>query len=322
MLHGTYPFMLLKNTTANPIFSGLLAAGFLLLPLRYPLLTPLQILVPLPILLLAIRQGGKAGWQAVAIPLLGALWLGGGLLFPTMVFLLFVGPPLLLARLLRHGWKPSQCALVAFLIGNAVLIGTLLWTTLRGVDLPGQLAHGMHRLKEEMFVSLSTTQELDALTVAGLHHSLDALIALISLLFPALLMTSWFLIQVGNLLLARTLVLRGAGTWIAPENLTLLRLPFPLVWAVIIMGLLALLTQGTLYHVSVNLGLFLSVPYFFQGLAIIQKAFERYRVGGFVRGMALAALFFWTGMIFLVFLLGLFDTWIDFRHRFLENKEG
>ena len=316
------PVMVLNKITANPVSAGLLAAGFLFLPLGYPLLTPVQVLAPLPLLLVALRRGNRAGWQALAILVLFALLIGDGILFPTMVFLLFAAFPLLAAWLLRSGWKVSQCALAAFLIGNIILVGILAWAMLVGVDLPTHLASGMHTLKEELLSSLSTAQGLDAFTLAEFHNSLEKLIALISLLFPALLLTSWFLIQVANLLIARSFINRWGENRIVSENLTALRLPFSLVWAMIMMGLLALLTQGTPHHIGVNMGLFLAVPYFFQGLAIIQQAFQRYRVGGFVRGAVLATLFFWAGMVLLVFLLGLFDTWIDFRHRFLDNKEG
>ena len=314
--------MVLKKITANPVSAGLLATGLLLLPLGYPLLTPIQVMVPLPLLLVALRSGIKAGWQAVATLVICGMLVGDGIVFPTMVSFLFAAFPLLAAWLLRSGWKTSQCALAAFLIGNAILISVLVWAMLKGLDLPAQLATGMNALKEELLTSLAASKGLDALTMAEFHHSLEKLIALVSLLFPAFLLTSWFLIQVGNLLMARALINRWEEKWIAPENLTTLRLPFSLVWAVIMMGLLALFTQGSLFHAGVNLGMFLAVPYLFQGLAIIQQAFYKYNIGGFTRGAILATLFFWTGMVLLVFLLGLFDTWIDFRRRFLDNNEG
>ena len=314
--------MFLNKMTTNPVVAGLLASGLLLLPLEYPLTTPIQVVAPLPLLLVALRLGSLAGWQAVAIPLICALFLGDGILFPTLVFLLFAGFPLLAAWLLRSGWKTSHCASVAFIIGLLVLSGIVLWSLLTGTNLPAELATGMNTFKEELLKSLTDAQGLDPLTLTEFQRSLDKLIALISLLFPALLLTSWFLIQVGNLLIARSLVKRWGDSWIVPESLTQVRLPFSLVWAVILMGLLAIYGQGALHHTGANLGLFLSVPYFFQGLAIIQQAFQHYKVGSFARGAVFFILFFWTGMVILVFLLGLFDTWVDFRHRFLDHKEG
>ncbi len=312
---------MLNKITTHAALAGLLSTGLLLLPLWLPLLTPIQGIMPLPILLLALRSGPQAGWQAVALPLVAAWMVGGGVAFPLMVFLLFVSFPLLAAWLLRAGWRTSQCALVAFLIGNLVLLGILGWATLGGVDLPVQLAHEMNLLKEEVLTAL-TTQGVGAVALAEFRHSLDQLIALVSLLLPAMVLTGWFLIQTGNLLAARSLLHRWGGPPLAEENLTEMRLPFALVWAVIAMGLLAMFAHGALRYLGINWGIFLAIPYFFQGLAIIQRAFQWYAVRGLVRGVVLTALFFWTGMVLIVLLIGLFDTWIDFRLRFFYNKEG
>ena len=314
--------MALNKITANPIMAGLVATGFLLVPLGIPLLAPLQLAIPLPLLLVALRCGSRAGWQAVALLLVSAALAGGGLLLPTLVFLLFASFPLLAAWLLRLGWKTSHCATVAFLLGGLVLGVTLTWAVLTGVDLPAQFTVGMTALKDELLASLATTPGLDALALAEFRQNLERFIALVALLFPAFLLTGWFLVQVANLLLVRFFVNRWQENRIFPENMTDLRLPFPLVWVVIIMGLLALFAQGPLYFFGANLGMFLVIPYFFQGLAIILRAFQFYNIGGFARGAVLATLFFWTGMAMLVLLLGLFDTWMDFRHRFLPNKEG
>ena len=314
--------MALKKITANPIMTGLFATGFLLIPLGVPLLAPLQLLIPMPLLLLALRCGNRAGWQAVAILLVSAALVAGGLLLPTLVFLLFAGFPLLAAWLLRLGWRVSQCATVAFLLAALTLGGTLGWAILAGADLSAQFTVAMNVLKDELLASLATTPGLDALALAEFRQNLERFIALLALLFPAFLLTGWFLVQVANLMLVQSLVNRWQEHWIYPESMTALRLPFPLVWVVIIMGLLALFAQGKLYFFGANLGVFLVVPYFFQGLAVVLRAFQFYNVGGFVRGAVFAALFFWTGMAMLVLLLGLFDTWMDFRHRFFPDKEG
>lgn len=314
--------MVLNKITAHPVSAGLLATGLFLLPLGVSLLAPMQVLVSLPLLLVAVRRGHRAGWQAVAVMVACAFFIGGGVAFPAMVFLLFAGFPLLAAWLWRAGWKTSHCALAAFLIGAVTLFGVLVWAWVVGLDLPVQLASALNVLKEALLTSLAANQGVDALALTEFRHSLDQLVALISLLFPAFVLMGWFLVQIGNLLLARFFLNRWGENRMVPEDLTALRLPFSLVWAVIIMALLALVSRGSLHDMGVNLGVFLSVPYFFQGLAVIQQAFVRYKVGGFMRGVIFVALFLWTGMALLVLLLGLFDTWIDFRRRFLQDKEG
>lgn len=315
--------MLLNKITTDPISSGLLAAGLLLLPSQMPFMAPLQVAVPLPLLLVALRRGHRAGWQAVGILMLCTLLINSsGLLFPVVIFTLFAGFPLLTAWLWRTGWKTSQCLTIAFLIGGVVLAGILLWAILTGSDLPAQLSAWMNIFKEELLSSLSTSKELDAATLAHFRRSVEQFIDIMSLLFPAFALIGWFFVQIGNLLFARFLIRRWKENGIMPEDLTMLRLPFPLIWAMIAMGLLSLLARGPLQHLGANMSLFLTVPYFFQGLTIIQQAFRKYNIKGIAQGVFFAALFFWAGITLLVTLLGLFDTWIDFRHRFLNHKEG
>ena len=69
------------------------------------------------------------------------------------------------------------------------------------------------------------------------------------------------------------------------------------------------------------MGLFLAVSYFFQGLSIVQWGFVRHRVAGTVRGLFYFAVIFWNELALLIAVLGLFDTWADFRHRLFSVRE-
>ncbi len=311
---------MLSGLTRNPFAAGALATLLLLLPLWVPLLTPLQALVPLPLFLVSLRLGSGAGLLAVALLLVGAGLVGGGLMFPLAIFFLFAAFPLLAARLLHMGLRTSHCASIAFMLGNLVLLLVLGISLLMGLDLPVHLTSEMNTLKEAVLDALSK-QEMSAAALTELRLNLDRLIAVVSLLLPAMVLTSWYLIQVGNLLLARSVMEQWQEGHIAPENLSAMRLPFMLVWAVIAMGLLAMFAHGAWRHIGINWGLFLAIPYFFQGLAILHRALQWYRVSHFVRAIVYTALFFWTGLVLLVLLVGLFDTWIDFRLRFFDNKE-
>lgn len=314
--------MVLNRATRHPIPAGLLATGLLMLPLGMPLLTPIQMAVPLPLLLVALRCGKKAGWMAAAIPVGGAIALGGGFIFPIMVFLVFAGFALLSAWLLRSGWSIRQCASVAFLIGMVVLTTILLWALFSDADPQSRIIAGMNIVKVELLKAVSTTEGVDALALATFQSELDQFINLLGLLFPAFIITGWFLIHVANLVMVRSLLNRWGEDRIRPEKMADFRLPFFLVWTVIIMVALGQITEGKLHYLSVNLGLFLAVPYFFQGLAVVRQAFQHHKINGFWRGVFFATLIFWTGLVLLVLMLGLFDTWIDFRHRFFINREG
>ncbi|WP_130472255.1 DUF2232 domain-containing protein [Candidatus Magnetaquicoccus inordinatus] len=312
---------MLYRLTVHPFAAGAMATILLLLPLWLPLLTPVQALVPLPLFLVTLRAGNRAGWWAVLVLLLGAGVVGGGGVFPLVVFLLFAAFPLLAARLLRQGWQTSHCALIAFLLGNGVLVVILAITLVMGLDMPLLLSAEMNGMKEAVLTALGE-QKMGSAALAEFRHTLEQIIAVVSLLLPAMVLTSWYLIQVANLLIARGVLLRWGEWGIAAEHLSAMRLPFPLVWAVIAMALLAVFAQGPWRFVGFNWGLFLAVPYFFQGLAILHRALQWYQVSHMLRVAVYTALFFWTSLVLLLFLVGLFDTWIDFRLRFFDHKEG
>ena len=101
----------MDKIAANPLVAGLIATLLLAIPLKLPLLTPLQMALPLPLLLVAIRQGNKAGLMALGIPILGAFVITQGWALPLVVGLLFGAFPLLVASLIRKGWAASQVIL-------------------------------------------------------------------------------------------------------------------------------------------------------------------------------------------------------------------
>ena len=313
---------MLRHIMTTPVPAGLLAVLLLLLPTPFPLLTPLQVIVPLPLLLVAWYRGSQAGWLAASLPLLATLPVGGGLRLPVVVFVFFIGFPLLAAWLLRRGWKMTHCAGAALLIGAVLLAAALLALRLFGVDPEAVVTEAMGGFQKNLLTTLSQTKGMTPAIQGQLQLELDRFVQILALFFPALLVTGWFLVHIGNLVLARAFARRWGGEGLDPEGLVQLRLPFNLVWGFIATSVLAMVTEGGMRQLGANLAFFLAVPYFFQGLAIVQWSFRRFKVRGFMRGVVITALIFWTQGILLVVVTGLFDTWIDFRRRFQKTREG
>ncbi|MBF0368230.1 MAG: DUF2232 domain-containing protein [Magnetococcales bacterium] len=312
--------MFLRALVANPVLAGVTATALLIIPLGAVLLAPLQLVAPLPLLLVALRQGMKAGFQALAFPVAGALFLSGEMHFPAMVILLFGAFPLLAAWMLRNGWRMSQCGSVAFFISLLLLAGGLLLAFLSGFD-PSESARTAMEAARGQFLKDGAEQGMDAVALMELRTGLDQIVEILARLFPALFTTGWFLVQVGNLALARSLLGRWGEDWLTPELPQGIRLPFFLIWPFIGSGLLALTASGSLGNLGVNLVFFLVIPYFFQGLAVVLTAFRLYGVSGFVRGVFYAALILWGELFLLVMIVGLFDTWMDFRKRLPKPEE-
>ena len=235
--------MVLTRFVDSPVVAGLLAALLLLLPMEMPLLLPLQMIVPLPLLLLSLRKGLQTGWLAAVFPVLAAFSLGGGVQFPLMILLLFIAFPLLAAWLLRAGWRLSHCAGAAFLLGAVVLALGLLLAVLAGVNLEVEVGAVLEVFKTTFLDAVKSSKGIIPADLVTFQQQLDRYFHVLALLFPGLLVSGWFFVQVANLLLAKNLVMRWQLGSFPEEDLTALRLPHMLVWGVIGMAVLALTTS-------------------------------------------------------------------------------
>ncbi len=316
--------MLLQRLTANPIMAGSLAALFLILPqgLMY-LLFPLQLIAPLPILLLGMRSGVKDAGLACLVPALFSLTIMGQFAWPLiMTFILMVWFALLAIWLLRGGWRPVQVLGGGYFLALGLLILFLLGSMLMGGGPLDSIHDHMMGIKKEIIDSLSASKEFDAKLTADVGRSMDDMFKLFAMLFPALFLSSWYVVQVGNLLLARHILKRWDMPLMAEQDMASLRIPFFLVWPLIASGVLAFATSGAPQQFGFNLALFLVVPYFFQGYSVIQKGFVHYKVSVFFRAIFYVLLLSWSTLLLLVTVLGLFDTWLDFRSRLTGGESS
>lgn len=313
----------------NPFLAGAFSSCLLFWPLVMPMLFPLQLLAPLPLILTQTRVGGMAGWMGLLVVAASAPFyglhenVGQGLLLLLFLVLMFYGLAVPAANLMRSGWTVTACSGLAFMVGAAVLVALLAILPLLGVDL-GQAIYQylMSHIKPPLQEALQQTPGADAVAIADAMAYLDRWIEVMALLMPAALISGWFFILVGNLTLARNLLIRWQAPFLAPEAMAQLRLPFILVWLLIVPAGVALIASGWVRYLAINLAVFAALPYFFQGLAVVQAGFRAYGIIPLVRGFFYVTLVFVEELTLLVTVLGLFDTWLDFRTRYPQSREG
>ncbi len=86
--------------------------------------------------------------------------------------------------------------------------------------------------------------------------------------------------------------------------------PDNLVWLLILGGFAAFIPNEGVNYLSYNILLVLSMLYFFQGIQIINKAMERFRMSLFMRSLFfLFIVFYFYVFVILVVLTGLFSIW-------------
>jgi len=102
-------------------------------------------------------------------------------------------------------------------------------------------------------------------------------------------------------------------------NFTLFQIPFEVVWVTLGLVVVALLNQYSfnssfILYTSLNLLFSLSIPYFFQGLAVLIHFLNRKKVSGIFRLFIYLFLIVMMQTTFIVITaLGFFENWLDIR---------
>ena len=99
------------------------------------------------------------------------------------------------------------------------------------------------------------------------------------------------------------------------------RLPDNLVWVLILGGFLILAPNEGLKYVSYNVLALFALLYFFQGLQVVNKLFEKFQVSIFIRSLLLLFIFFYfTVIASMIVLIGIFSIW--FKPKWLEKDSN
>ncbi|MBF0426217.1 MAG: DUF2232 domain-containing protein [Magnetococcales bacterium] len=309
---------------ATPGGAGLAAAVCWLLPQFVPLFAPLRLLMPLPLLLVALRSGVWAGFAASVVPVFTDALATGAPLVSIGVFLFLAWVPLLLTWLLLCGWKVSQSLFVGYLIAVILLVLGMGVAGMKGVDIGPSMESLLDGviapIRDASVASMAKRGHADPRAVAIIQEETRHLVTFMARILPAVMIGGWFFIVCGNLLLARRLVAAESGGGLfVPEDLTAFRAPFFLVWPLIVAVVLAQFTGGNWQYFGLNLGLLLAIPSLFQGMAVIQWGMRTFKVPVWVQRIYQVFLLIWLQFLFVVALIGLLDHWFDFRGRYIDH---
>ena len=97
---------------------------------------------------------------------------------------------------------------------------------------------------------------------------------------------------------------RSFAEWVCPENL---------VWSFILASIALFFGQGVLAELGLNLFVFMMVIYFVQGMSIVIHFLKARKVPAFLWFILFILIFAQPLLIGLVFGMGIFDIWVDFR---------
>ncbi|TYT73940.1 DUF2232 domain-containing protein [Desulfobotulus mexicanus] len=307
----------IKNLAGIFILAGFLATAGVLLPFVgvFPAL-----FLPLPMLILRLEN--REPFPAL---ILAALVLGIPLLFTGRITsdLIFYAGMLLYGFAMGEGWRQGISKEVFVLKGLLMVLGAGCAAVI--LLAIGQGTGPLALIEQHVAANLAMTleiyrqMEMPAETLALFEAAIPRLEYTLTRLLPAiaafiLIFAAWL-----NLLAARPMARHRK---IQVADLGLFRnwgVPPNYIWGMIFAALILMVPIPLVRIMGVTCLLVLLPMYFLQGMAILAYWFHHRAVPPIIRN-ALYALMLIQQILFLVVLvIGIFDTWLNFRKR-IEKK--
>jgi hypothetical protein len=293
--------------------------GFALAPLAVQVLQPaigglLSILTPLPLAYGMSRRGYLEGSAAVAfVALLTAMVAGTsqGLFFLIETIPLCVG--IRWAALSRAPLERSVI-IAAALVVITVLVSVVVYSVFSGKGPVEIYTESVQRMGIVMD-NVSEPSGVDQEEMRQFQQWMTNI--LLKLVTGIWISTLIFLVTFYTLLIRGWLAAAGL---VKLENLSLLStwaLPFPFVLTFILLASVVVFTEGLPKDAALNMLLPLGTLYGIQGVIVTGHMFTRWALPSFFRALFLAFGIITFPVVFMISiaLIGLFDTWIDFRRR-------
>lgn len=261
----------------------------------------------LPILLVGLSIGSRAGTIAVIAGVLGTTALAGVL--PGTLYSAIVAVPSwliirygLMSRTLANGdveWFPVSGILCRL---TAIAAGYLTLFAVAHFDAEGGFSGAISGYLETI---LSQPQ--------GLNR--DDIIQQLLPLAPAYTSTSWLVMVMAIGTLSQGILVRMDRNLRPSPSYGTMKLPEWLYWAIVVAAILALAGSGNVEYVARNLVVVLAAPFFLVGLGIVHQFVRRLSLPGLALTIFyISLLFIWT--IVIVAGLGFFEQWAGLRQRF------
>lgn len=291
---------------AGVVTAALMSALVFSAWLFVPLLLPLATLAPLPLTLQRLSRGAFAALSAavLAAMLVVGAFSGEWALRYTLYFAV---PGLLIGGQMARGRGLMRGCLLAFL-WLAAVIGVQLISA--GPEIAIGLVRGLEQ-SSRGFLEGMRSKGMPSDRIDEMAEQFRTMQSVTSVVYPAMLFILGALVVLANAALLRAYLLRRDPGWLDGGEFESLRWPLPM--AVAFVGSGALIVVPALQSLGYN-GLLL-VAFFFalQGLAVVAYYARRLAGPPFLR-IAVVVLVLvnpWAPQI--LALLGLFDTWFDFR---------
>jgi len=295
--------------------AGLTITGFLI-----PILGQIVVIfAPVPLIIVSVREGRKAGLAATgAAAALIAVIVSGKAVF--VLFFISLG---LMALGLSEGFlrrfKPEQAILAGGLLPLAALIALLAPLLIKAGANPLTLVENYLRTSLTEAQQLYT--QLGLADVAQMMETIsDKMLYYLARLSPGIIVTTTLLQAACCYGMARSIVLRKDPAFPVPDRTSFAawHAPDSWVWGLIVtLGLVAngliAKADSAAFIVGLNLALVYLLVYTAQGAALVEFWLLKLKIAVIWRSFAHTIILTLPPLIAVVVALGVVDIWADFR---------
>ena len=287
---------------------GLFVAGFVI-----PLLGQmLALFTPVPLILVTIRNGERAGLTTLVASSLIMSVLGGWQA-AAILFLSFGLMAIGIAIGMRRNLNPEQTSLLGGLLPIAVLGAIVVFYLVRVGKNP--ITEVEVYLREIIASSAKTYTTMGLTEMAAMVSSIpDSFIYYLSRLLPSITIATSVTQAACCFGIARAILVRkpGAEPLPAQPSLVAWHAPDSWVWGLIAALALIVVPQETARFIGWNIAILYAVLYLAQGIAIVEHYLRKTGIRTFGRGLLLALILAMPSVVFVI-ALGIVDIWADFR---------
>ncbi|MFQ5673612.1 MAG: DUF2232 domain-containing protein [Nitrospinales bacterium] len=293
--------------------AGVVLAIFLAALLLPPLGVLVGIFSPVPLIVISLQRGRRAGLMATALVLLALLAAAGGQ--QALFFLAeYAAMALVMAETIRLRMPFDKCILYSVLV-SAAASGILLLLVFSGkqVSLTDFLQQQVTAHFEQSLEALKTVEK-DTVDLATMKQLMEKTSRSFAASYPAIIVAGSLLAALANYSVARWATHRlyaNAGiftgrfsTWVLPDFF---------IWIFIVAAGGLFLPQGMAATLGLNLFVLMAVIYGLQGMAVVVYFLDKKSVPVFLWFIVFILIFSQPLVIGILLGLGLFDLWLDFR---------
>ncbi|WLE96973.1 MAG: DUF2232 domain-containing protein [Candidatus Electrothrix communis] len=311
----------------SPFLSArpLLVALFFFLPIAVPgLIGWLNGLLAVPIfLLLQIAADERTAGQQIRNGLLMAglasLLMGRFPMFLFTLTMLPLGYSLHLS-VARQKTPVESGAAGILVLGISWLIFWSMYGTMSGLNPYVALLTDMDAFLGQVIVVYRTSSDLPADVLYNLEQIIAGIRVLLPKILPGLLAGTVLITVSLNMVICRGVMRRLAPEKVFWPPYSDWRLPDKAVWLLILAFALLLVGTGGVKNVGTSLMLVSGLLYFFQGIAVVIHVLNRWNLPRAFRFFVYVILALQRYGMLLVVIVGIADTWANFRK--LDHKEN